>query len=232
MPGMDKQNRPFKIQNTQFKSCIMPVQDLTGMTFTRLTVIKHVGNGVWWCKCICGVEKSVRGGGLREGRARSCGCLKNELSASRCTKHGMFKTAEYSSWRCMINRCYNPKNIAYNRYGGRGITVCSEWLVSFEQFFLDMGKKPSAKHSIERINSNGNYEKNNCKWATQQEQCNNVCSNVFLHIRGEKLTGSQASRKYGINRSTLKFRMKNNWTDEDCVLKPIQKRKNKKECQQ
>jgi hypothetical protein len=144
--------------------------DITGLKFDRLTVIKFVeikkNFAYWLCKCDCGNEKIIRGVHLRGKQIRSCGCLQIE----KATKHNKSRTKLYRVWKSMIARCYNNKNHAYADYGGRGIKVCDEWLNSFETFLKDMGEKPTIKHSIDRINNNANYCKENCKWSTKKEQ--------------------------------------------------------------
>lgn len=147
--------------------------------FGRLTVIERVGNdirnqAVWACQCSCGNIVTVCGAKLRSGHTKSCGCLhKKTLSALRKT-HGMSGTPEYNSWNSMKDRCRNKDNQDFKNYGGRGITVCDRWLNSFENFFADMGPKPSPNHSIDRKDNDGNYYPGNCKWSTILEQANNT----------------------------------------------------------
>lgn len=133
-------------------------------------------------------------------------------------KHGFSrrgqKTLEYHIWRAMIERCHNPNNKNYNRYGGRGIIVCAEWRSDFTKFLSDMGTKPFAKATIERIQTNGNYEKSNCKWATWKEQQNNKSSNKILTLNGESLTVSQWIDKTGLKRGMVYQRIYRGWSDE------------------
>jgi hypothetical protein len=160
--------------------------ELTGRRFGRLTVVKFAGRHshrdlLWCCNCNCGKKAIiVASTSLRSGNTKSCGCLLIDcgflLGKSNIT-HGDWQygtpTKEYNSWGCMKARCYNTKHKFYKHYGGRGIRVCRRWLHSYENFLADMGRRPSAKHSIDRINPNGNYEKSNCRWATAKEQANN-----------------------------------------------------------
>ena len=149
--------------------------DLTGQKFGKLIAIEKTDRKsssrsiVWKCKCDCGKETFVSSSSLRSGNTQSCGCLKKEL----VTIHGQCQSSEYHSWDSMKARCYNPNYNQFKDYGGRGIEVCDRWKDSFENFLADMGSKPSSKHSIDRIDVNGNYEPGNCKWSTNQEQARN-----------------------------------------------------------
>jgi hypothetical protein len=133
---------------------------------------------------------------------------------------------EYNVWSKVKARCSQPNRKDWYRYGGRGIKVCERWS-SFKNFFADMGPRPSPKHSIDRINNNGNYEPSNCRWATLREQCNNRRSNRILKIAGEKITLKNASRKYNICHDVLQKRLNAGWSTEDSISIPIQKRKPK-----
>ena len=121
------------------------------------------------CRCECGTEITKEIKSILRGTSKSCGCL-NRINH---IKHGLSNTKVYNTWQNVKNRCTNPNSGKWHRYGGRGITMCEEWFNSFEQFYKDMGNPPTNKHSIDRIDNNGNYEPSNCKWSTQKEQCNN-----------------------------------------------------------
>lgn len=148
-------------------------------TYGRLIVQKIVGKTkryypIALCICTCGKQKKVIIRNLKSGATKSCGCLSVEKLKERSYKHGFAKRdkrpREYGIWKNMNARCRDKKN---KYYGGRGIVVCSEWQNSFESFLNDMGPRPSESHSIDRIDNNGNYFPNNCKWSTKKEQSNN-----------------------------------------------------------
>jgi hypothetical protein len=157
----------------------MPCKDITGQKFNLLTAEKlsHMRNGrsIWICRCDCGNKTEVSLGNLTSKRStKSCGCL-NHLKGEKSStyKHGKTETEEYIAYAHIKSRCYNKNNKKFKIYGERGITVCERWLESFENFYADMGPRPSTKHSIDRINVNGNYEPGNCRWANATIQARN-----------------------------------------------------------
>jgi hypothetical protein len=143
-------------------------------------------------------------------------CGKEKISESRKT-HGKTKSKEYAIWQTMKNRCYNPNYEYYHRYGGRGITICDRWLNSFENFYSDMGEKPE-RYSLDRINNDGNYCPENCRWATQKEQCNNKSNNVFLTIRGKTMSIKEWCEDAGQKYERARARLKRNWTPEQAIF--------------
>jgi len=180
--------------------------DKTGFNSGRLTVINEIGSFYsgkkkvifWLCKCECGNEIKLASGAI--GTTKSCGCYQKEKVGSINKRHGEAnKTKENKLWFSIKQRCYNPNNISYKDYGGKGITVCDRWLNSYEDFLSDIGRAPTPNHSIDRINVFGNYEPGNCKWSNSKEQNNNRKSNVILEHNGVRLTMKQWSEKLGID---------------------------------
>lgn len=170
------------------------IAKMLGRRFGRLIVIEHVGSHesrcghkerMWKCRCDCGKEIVASGRNLRAGRYVSCGCAKTEQLRKASTTHGGAHVGHvdrlYHVWKGMKSRCLNPKNISFHRYGGRGITICDEWKNSYEAFrkwAFENGYDPLAPHSkctIDRINNDGNYEPNNCRWVDMKVQANNTC---------------------------------------------------------
>ena len=155
--------------------------DLVGKEYGRLTVIgeapnKPNGSRMWWCRCVCGTEKTIYGSALTSGLTRSCGCLSKEVAAARFRTHGMAGRAgharEYDIWRSMRRRCLKPSCKDWKDYGGRVIKVCDRWLHDFPAFLSDMGRVPPG-YTIDRSDVNGHYEPGNCTWSSRLKQARN-----------------------------------------------------------
>ena len=143
--------------------------------------------------------------------------MRNEMPK---TTHGLSGTPEYQAWKHMKARCFNPNHKAYSDYGGRGITVCDRWLY-FENFLADMGSRPTAKHSLDRIDNDGDYSSKNCKWSTKAEQQNNQRSNRLITIACVTLTIAQWTKKMGYSKKVIGDRLKAGWSEFDAVMTPV-----------
>lgn len=202
--------------------------DRTQKRYGRLLVEGYVGKAgkhvKWACLCDCGNRVSVFADNLQKGNTTSCGCVHSEIASSVHSSHRMSQSPEFHCYQTMISRCTRKSSAMYHRYGARGIKVCDRWmygeegLKGFECFLVDMGLKPSKKHSIERENNDGNYEPGNCRWATSMEQANNTSRNVFIEYDGVRCTVSQMARKHGINPSTLRCRIYRGVAVADALL--------------
>lgn len=174
------------------------------------------------CKCECGRKRNVLLYHLRNRATQSCGCLVREKhtthgeSSSRNKK----ETAEHSTWSGMIARCTNENSPGYNNYGGRGIHVCDRWL-SYENFLEDMGRRPSPRHSIDRIDNDKGYSPDNCRWATQKEQCRNKRTNRLITANGETKTLAEWAEITGLRTGTISERLRHGWSPESAVLEPL-----------
>lgn len=179
----------------------------------------------WYCICECGNTFVTIAGSLRNGGTRSCGCLARELKEAGGPRrtHGQSGSAEHGSWRGMLGRCRNPTDKKYPRYGGRGIQVCERWL-SFENFLADMGQKPSLRHSLDRIDNDGNYEPGNCRWATDIEQANNRPVAKLLTYNGQTKPLGIWARELGIGIWALRRRLLNGWAVERALSEAVRKK--------
>lgn len=171
------------------------------------------------CVCECGKKKSIRLTALLQGSIKSCGCLFDETIEKRRTANGLGKTVEYHAWQNMKLRCYSPKNSHFKNYGARGIVVSSDWL-KFENFYRDMGKRPKGT-SLDRIDNNGNYCKDNCRWGTQYEQSNNRTNTKRLTYKGITKSAKQWSDDLGISPKNILARLKYGWSVEEALITPI-----------
>lgn len=206
-------------------------EDLTGVTFGRLTVkgrSKGPPNKAFWnCECECGQSKIIAGSKLRSGWTRSCGCLMSENCSALFTRHGFARkgriTPEFRIWADMRNRCRNPNHKQFSDYGGRGIKVCERW-ESFENFFSDMGSRPDGL-SIDRINNDGDYEPSNCRWATRKQQCNNRRvrrpRSFRIEWNGKTYRVSELAKEVGLKYKTLYMRLIAGWSTEDAIKPPL-----------
>ena len=198
--------------------------NFSGRRFGRLCVLgeaeRRGDQRYWVVACDCGTTKTVRQLHLSAGVVRSCGCLQKETAAEigrqRAT-HSMSGAPIYAVYRTMLARCMNPASDQYATYGGRGIKVCGRWVESFESFLADMGHRPSASHSIDRIDPNGHYEASNCRWATAKEQANNTRRTKFLTANGETLPVAIWSEKLGLSSKTIWTRLSRGASDQQAL---------------
>jgi hypothetical protein len=169
------------------------------------------------CRCACGVERSVHSTNLHNGSSTSCG-------HGRAVKHGAARgytyTAEYTTWHHIRQRCENPNNSRYADYGGRGIAICARW-TDFVAFLADMGPRPSPRHSIDRINVDGPYSPDNCRWATPVEQMRNRRNNHWVTVGNESLTVSEWAERTGMDHNTIATRLTRGWEPADAVSRPV-----------
>ena len=193
--------------------------DMTGQSIGGQCVIGCAGldahgQAVWSVRCVCGSERTVTGGKLRRGEAGSCGCMKPGRLRVAHTHHGDAAngqlTPEYRSWSNMIDRCERESSKSWNDYGGRGINVCQRWRESFAAFLEDMGRKPTPKHSIDRIDNERGYEPDNCRWATRLEQARNKRGIRFVHLYDE-------AARNGVNKRALMSRIYRGWSEDEAV---------------
>lgn len=189
--------------------------DIAGIEFGMLTAIRRVTNRrrheFWLFGCQCGNEKEIAKCSVVRGHTTNCGCLTPILRSLNATKHGhtsrlfgvRVRSHEYGSWASMKARCLYRSHNYFEYYGGRGITICPEWIDSFSTFLADMGPSPSPSHSIHRIDNDGNYHPGNCKWATMKEQSRSKRNNTWVKVNGEKLILKDASKVIGVGSATI-----------------------------
>jgi hypothetical protein len=180
--------------------------DLVGQRFGRLVAQKRVNNDArgqtrYECLCDCGEISIALSANLRRRFTTSCGCSQGKYT------HGLCRTPEHSVWHSMMQRCHNSNNSSFCRYGAKGITVCESWC-NFENFFNDMGKRPSPNHSIDRIDGTKGYYKENCRWATCAEQNRNTSRNILISFMGKTQCLKDWSVEFCIPYSTLSYRIK------------------------
>jgi hypothetical protein len=204
--------------------------NLIGQKFGRLEVISfsRVNKNrfaMWLCACDCGRKVTLASNSLKRSKkpTKSCGCLAREKTAMRRFKHGMTKLPEMRIWIKMKRRCFAPDEHGYENYGARGIGVCEAWKHDFKKFFDDVGPRPTAKHTLERIDNNGHYEPGNVRWATRKEQQRNRRTNHLITFGGQTLCLAEWAERIGISSSAMNGRFRRGWTIEECVTVPPMK---------
>lgn len=209
-------------------------RNLIGNKFSSLSVTGYGGckgkpARQWWiCKCDCGAVVSIRSDALTCGHSTSCGCYMKKNNGDRARTHGKSHYPEYRVWVGIIRRTLVPSEPNYDRYGGRGITVCDRWRDSFENFISDMGRRPDGRYSINRKDNDGSYSPENCEWTTAEIQAANTRSNRRVTFNGETLHMSEWARRLGLSCATLSYRVKH-WTVEQAFTQaPHSYRKNRR----
>lgn len=186
--------------------------------------LRSGGHVQWKARCDCGNDTFVTASNLLNGRVQSCGCYEKESRGRATLTHGKSRSPVYSRWAGMINRCENINHKHYRHYGGRGIVVCERWRV-FANFFADMGDPPSTTHTIDRIDNNGPYSPDNCRWATSAEQATNKRTNRTITVDDTTMTVTEWAHKTGIPVNTLFMRLRRG-TPIQQLLEPVSLFKN------
>ena len=213
----------------------MKKADMVGKRFGRLVVVSRAPDRVTEsgyhtvmmnCKCDCGNSKIVRSKCLTSGITSSCGCFAKESMSKRASKHNGYGTKLYAIWNSMRQRCYNPNNHAFNNYGARGISVCSEWddFNVFRSWALKTGYSEVAKRgccTLDRIDVNKSYSPDNCRWADMRAQSNNRRMTIFISANGQTHSISEWSNILGIKYQTLWRRYKSGWSSEKIINKKV-----------
>lgn len=228
--GNEKVMNVNSIKNGHAKTCgcSNAKRDITGNVYGRLTAIKEISSewnkekkkylSLWLFRCECGNEKIINKTSVMRGLTLSCGCLNKELTIKRNLVHNLYKTEKrlYRCWQDMKNRCYNKNRKKYARYGGRGIKVCDEWLHSFENFYNWAINNGYEEHlTLDRIDVNGNYCPENCRWATWKEQANNTSKNHKITLNGVTKNLHEWLKIYNISSSSYYRLSKRGFSDDE-----------------
>ena len=210
--------------------------DLTGQKFVRLTVVERgkCNKGVvyWKCRCDCGNVKVISSNALLNYNSKSCGCLQKQRASSANSTHKKTRTKIYNLYHLIKARCYKPYTNNFKDYGGRGITMCDEWLgkngfINFYNWAINNGYKEEILHNgknkwtIDRIDVNGNYEPKNCRFITNEEQARNKRNTVYLTYNGETLTQNEWAKKLDIYAGAIQWRLKKGWSVEEALSTPV-----------
>lgn len=195
---------------------------MTSITKSRLSILSRDCNGMAMCLCSCGTRKVIRAKHVTSGRIKSCGCLRRENKPA--LTHGMTYAPEYKIWEAMKRRCLNVNDSSYERYGGRGIKVCDRWLHSFENFYSDLGPRPSSQFCIERKDNNGNYEPGNCCWATRKQEARNTRRSRWIEIDGVSRTLPEWAEIYHQPVKAVYLRIfRRGWNPKTALVTPMRK---------
>lgn len=203
-------------------------QNLVGLKFNKLLVLEHagknpIGKHQYLCKCDCGNTTIARSEDIKSGNTKSCGCIRSEQLSQRNFKHGFAHTDMYNVWSTMKERCYNENSKAYKNYGGRGIKLSLEWQ-DYTNFHNDMVLTYKKGLSIERVDNNKNYSKENCIWAGSIAQANNTKRNRIVELNGEKDTLVRMCKKYNVDYIVMQSRLYKGWSVKEAFEKPYIKK--------
>lgn len=206
-------------------------QSAVGQPFGRLRVDEFLGyvSGVprLRCTCECGTVKDISGYALVKGDVRSCGCLRRETTRNSRATIACVYPKEYAVWKAMRQRCTNPNDKDYADYGGRGIAVCERWQV-FSAFIGDMGGRPSQNHQIDRIDNDGPYAPDNCRWAVRTQQMRNRRANRLLTIGGETLAVAAWLERFSLSHGTYYARLRRGMNEVDAIVSPVAQDKSRR----
>jgi hypothetical protein len=218
----------------------MKLIDLTGQRFGFLVVLERAENKgkhtCWLCKCDCGNEKIISGKSLRKGLTISCGCYAKEQRRKATTKHGFARTRLNYLYDRMKHRCYSTKDKYYKNYGARGIKVCEEWLKDSRNFYrwaIENGfdeNAPYMKCTLDRIDVNGDYSPENCRFVDIKTQCNNRTTNFLITYDGLTMNATGWGKKKGLNPSTIIKRIKSGWNIKEALETPLCKNQYDRQC--
>lgn len=198
---------------------------MIGERFTDWTVESEAGRDSRGrrrvvAKCVCGTVRSVDASSIISGQSTGCGCRRNKSLSESTPGH---RSAEYQAWIAMRARCLNPSKAEYPNYGGRGITICDRW-ESYALFLEDMGRKPSSFHTLDRIDNDGPYSKENCRWATRSRQQRNRRVNKILRFRGKSMCLADWADHLGMSQATLGNRLLAGWSIERALTTPVRRK--------
>ena len=208
---------------------------IPGEVFHKLTVLEQVAshpiskNRMVRCACACGNEAVKDWSSVWRGKTRSCGCMKADKARANgyaSKTHGKRHSREYAIWRGLHTRCYNVSDPGYRNYGALGIKVCDRWH-KFENFYADMGDRPTPGHSIDRIDVDGSYSPENCRWATNAEQQRNKRNTVWVEWNGERLCVRDWEDRLGFPKEVVYSRLKNGWPVERAMTEPLHTEKSR-----
>lgn len=203
--------------------------EMVGRKFGKWAVLKEVpkrlNKRAFLCQCVCGSEHVVMGDNLRAGGSTQCRSCSSKIKGKKYGTHRRTGTPLYHVWRSVKLRCRTPSFTGFKNYGGRGIDVCDRWFESFESFLEDMGEPPTPKHQLDRIDNDGNYEPENCRWVLPAVQQNNRRNNRILEHNGQRKTLTQWAVCLGVGVSTLHWRWSAGWPADKILSVPVRKKR-------